>query len=120
MIDTLGNMLEDVVHGADVQYRGRVPDLIERSCDAYPAGTRLFADGSYAGQKHEAAVAHTDRLRIKITLRSDLVGFVVILPRRWTVERTLGWLTDAETSPKIGKSPSHRPKPGSSPPSSGG
>ncbi len=34
--DTLGNMLEGVVHGADVQDRDGAPDLIERSCDAYP------------------------------------------------------------------------------------
>ncbi len=34
--DTLGNMLEGVVHGADVQDRDGAPGLIERSCDAYP------------------------------------------------------------------------------------
>lgn len=48
--DTLGNMLEGVVHGADVQYRDGAPGLIERSCDAYRTLTRLYADGGYAGQ----------------------------------------------------------------------
>lgn len=86
--DTLGNMLEGVVHGADVQDRAGAPGLIERSCDTYPTLIRLYADGGYAGQKLEAAVAHIDRLTIKIIRRSDLVGFV-ILPQRWVVERSL-------------------------------
>ena len=97
--DTLGNMLEGVVHGADVQDRDGAPGLIERSCDAYPTLTKLFADGGYAGQKLEAAVAHIDRLTIEIIKRSDLAGpstllrrAFVILPRRWVVERTLAWL----------------------------
>jgi transposase len=90
--DTLGNMLEAVVHGADVQDRDGAPCLIERSCDGYPTLTRLYADGGYAGQKLEAAVAHIDRLTIEIIRRSDLTGFV-ILPRRWVVERTLARLS---------------------------
>ena len=56
--DTLGNMLEGVAHGADVQDRNGAPDMIKRSCDAYPTLARLFADGGYAGQKLEAAVTH--------------------------------------------------------------
>ena len=97
--DTLGDMLEGVVHGADVQDRDGAPGLIERSCDAYPTLVRLFADGGYAGQKLETAVAHIDRLTIEIIRRSDLTGpstslkrAFVILPRRWVVERTLAWL----------------------------
>ena len=54
------------VHGADVQGRDGALGLIERSCDAYPTLVRLFADGGYAGQKPEAAVAHIDRLTIEI------------------------------------------------------
>ena len=86
--DTLGNMLEGVVHGTDVQDRDGAPGLIERACDACPTLPRMFADGGYAGQKLEAAVAHIDRLTIEIIGRSDLAGFV-ILPRRRVVERTL-------------------------------
>lgn len=68
-----------------------LPNLIERSCYAYPALTRLSADAGYAGQKLEAAVAHIDRLTIEIIRRSDLTGLIV-LPRRWVVERALAWL----------------------------
>lgn len=78
VIDTLGNMLEGVVNGVDVRDRDGSPGLIEWSCDAYPTLARLFADGGYAGQKLEAAVAHIDRLTIEISRRSDLTSFVVL------------------------------------------
>ncbi len=89
--DTAGNMLEGMVHRADVQDRDGAPGLVERCRETYPMLARLFADGGYAGRKLEAAVAHIDRLTIEIIKRSDVRGFVV-LPRRWVVERTLAWL----------------------------
>ena len=109
--DTLGNMLEGVVHGADVQDRDGAPGLIERSCDAYPALIRLYADAGYAGRKLKAAVAHIDRLTIEIIRRSDFVGFVV-LPRRWGSNVPWRGSTDAGVSPRTGRPPSPRPRPG--------
>ncbi len=89
--DTAGNLLDALVHPADVQDRDGAPDLIERCRDAYPSLVRFFADGGYAGPKLEAAIAHLDRLAIEIIRRSDVRQFVV-LPRRWVVERTIAWL----------------------------
>jgi len=89
--DTAGNLLDALVHPADIQDRDGAPNLIERCRDAYPLLARLFADGGYAGQKLEAAIAHLDRLVVEIIRRSDLRRFVV-LPRRWVVERTFAWL----------------------------
>ncbi len=89
--DTAGNLLDGLVAPADIQDRDGAPDLIERCWDAYPSLSRLFADGGYAGQKLEAAIAHLDRLAIEIVKRSDARRFVV-LPRRWVVERTIAWL----------------------------
>ena len=86
--DTAGNLLDTLVHSADIQDRDGAPALIERSRDAYPSLVRFFADGGYAGQKLEAAIAHLDRLAIEIIKRSDAHRFV-ILPRRWVVERTI-------------------------------
>jgi transposase len=89
--DTAGNMLDGLGHPADIQDRDGAPGLIERCRDAYPSLARCFADGGYAGQKLETAIAHLDRLAIEIIKRSDIPGFVV-LPRRWVVERTIAWL----------------------------
>jgi hypothetical protein len=49
MTDALGNMLEGVSHGADVQGRDGAPYLIGQCCDAYPALARVLADGGNAG-----------------------------------------------------------------------
>ena len=89
--DTLGNMLEGVVHGAGVQDRDGAPGLIDQTSETYPTLVKLFADGGYAGQKLEAAVAHINRLSIDIIKRCN-TGKFVVLPHRWIVERTLAWL----------------------------
>ena len=87
-----GNMLEGIVHGADVQDRDGALDLINRTCDNYPAVKKLFADGGYAGEKLTTAVAHIEALAIEIVKRSDQVRGFVVLPKRWIVERTFAWL----------------------------
>ena len=69
----------------------RCPVLIERSCDANPTRTRLYANGGYAGQKREEALAHIDQRTIETIRPFDLAGFV-ILPRRLVVDRILAWL----------------------------
>ena len=89
--DTAGNLLDALVHSADIQDRDGAPGLIERCRDAYPSLARCFADGGYAGQKLGAAIAHLDRLAIEIVRCFDARRFVV-LPRRWVVERTIAWL----------------------------
>lgn len=89
--DTAGNLLDALVRPADIQDREGAPGLTERCRDAYPSLARFFADGGYAGQKLQTAIAHLDHLAIEIIRRSDIRCFV-ILPRRWVVERTIAWL----------------------------
>ena len=79
--DTVGNLLDALVHSADIQDRDGAPNLIARCRDAYPSLGRFFADGGYAGQKLETAIKHLDRLAIEIIRRSHVRHFVV-LPRR--------------------------------------
>ena len=107
--DTPGNMLE-AGHGADVQDCDLAPDLIERSCDAYPTLTRLYADGGYSEKKLEAAVAEIDRFKIEIIRRSNLASFV-FLPRCWVVERTLAWFSRCRRLAKDWQTSIPRPKP---------
>jgi putative transposase len=54
----------------------------------------IWADGGYAGQLLDWVrnLRVRNRLRMELVKRSDdLKGFKV-LPRRWVVERTFGWL----------------------------
>ena len=52
-----------------------------------------FVDGGYAGDETRRAAFEASRIRVSVVKRSDrsVKGFVV-LPKRWIVERTLGWL----------------------------
>lgn len=54
----------------------------------------LFADGGYAGAlvAWVYAIRSRNKLSLQIVKRSDTaIGFKV-LPKRWIVERTFGWL----------------------------
>jgi transposase len=52
----------------------------------------LTADACYQGPKVAKTVAVTGAWRIVIVKRSDVYR-VVILPKRWIVERTLAWIS---------------------------
>jgi len=90
--DTQGNLLDAMVHTADIQDRDGAPSLIQSARESYPTVTKLFADGGYAGEKLKTAVAHIENFAIDIIKRSDGAKGFVVLPRRWVVERTLAWL----------------------------
>nr|WP_306267791.1 IS5 family transposase [Pararhizobium sp. IMCC3301] len=90
--DTAGNMLEGIVHEASIQDRDGAPGLIEIVAEGHPTLTRLFADGGYAGEKLETALAHIEGLVVEIVKRSDQAKGFVVLPKRWIVERTFAWL----------------------------
>ena len=90
VVDTEGLILKAFVSEANL-YDGRVgswllPELRHR----FPRLTKLWADGTYAGEFVEQARALG--IEVEITTRlSDLPGFQVV-PRRWVSERTFGWL----------------------------
>ena len=92
MTDTAGNMLEGIVHEASIQDRDGAPGLIEIVTESFPTLEKLFADGGYAGEKLEAALAHIEGLALEIVKRSDSAKGFVVLPKRWIVERTFAWL----------------------------
>ena len=89
-MDTEGFVLKAFVSEAN-HYDGTVgtwllPELAKR----FPRLKKLWADGTYAGDFVEQARAYG--IDVEITTRlSDQPGFQLI-PRRWVVERTFGWL----------------------------
>jgi len=59
----------------------------------YPFLQKLFADGGYQGPKFRDAPAKAlPGLSVTIVKRSDTANGFEVLPRRWVVERTIGWL----------------------------
>ena len=68
--------------------------MLPRLANAYGWLKRIWADGGYAGQL-EGEVARLPRHRqidLEIVKRSDDVKSFKVLPKRWIVERTFGWL----------------------------
>ena len=58
----------------------------------YPFLLKLYADSGYQGPKFQQGLKRVrDQINVEIVKRSDLGKFIV-LPRRWIVERSIGWL----------------------------
>ena len=87
-------LLTVVVHSAAVQDRDGARSVPEAIRGRFHRLKKVWADGGYAGALVEW-VRDTFRARglvLEIVTRpGDVKGFVV-LPRRWVVERTFGWL----------------------------
>jgi transposase len=58
----------------------------------FPSLARAIADGGYQGEATAAEVRDHAGIPLQIVKRSDTVKGFVVLPKRWIVERTFGWL----------------------------
>lgn len=91
LVDTLGLLLTVVVHAANVQDRDGAKLVLEKARGKFLRLTLVWADGGYAGKLIEW-VQETCGWLLEIVKRNDDVQGFVVLPRRWIVERTFGWL----------------------------
>lgn len=85
-------LLAVVVHPANVQDRDGAEPLLRKARKMFPFVERIIGDAGYQGPKMAAAVARTGPWKIEIVRRCDKHKFVV-LPKRWIVERTIGWIS---------------------------
>ena len=90
--DTDGNLVGLQVHEADIQDRDGAVNVIASIRNLYPWLRHVFADGAYAGDKLQAALAAFGTWTIEIIKRSDTAKGFTVLPRRWVVERSFAWL----------------------------
>jgi putative transposase len=92
VVDTLGLILAVVVHAADIQDRDGAKLLLGRLLGGgFPRLKLIWADGAYGGDLVEWVKRFFGWVLEIVKRPKDQKGFVV-LPRRWVVERTLGWL----------------------------
>ncbi len=78
-----------VVHAADIQDRDGGRLVLEHLRGRFPRLQLIWADGGYRGQFVEWTL--TTFAWIVEIVKKPAEGFS-ILPRRWVVERTFGWL----------------------------
>ena len=90
-MDTLGLILVVVVHAADIQDRDGAKLAFETLRGRFHRLRIIWADGGYAGKLLDW-VKDTFRWTLEIVKRSDDLSGFVVLPKRWIVERTFGWL----------------------------
>uniref|UniRef100_UPI003F4930DF IS5 family transposase n=1 Tax=Streptomyces sp. CA-141956 TaxID=3240051 RepID=UPI003F4930DF len=90
VIDTVGLLLGVLVTAAGVQDSIAGQTLIERVAAERPTIRKTWVDGGY--RQHLVEHAATLSIDMHIVRRDPTTRAFTILPRRWTVERTLGWL----------------------------
>lgn len=90
-MDTLGLVLEAVVHAADIQDRDGARLVFKRIKRYFKKLTLIWADGGYAG-KLIAWAKHYRNWTLEIVKRTDKRKGFHVLPKRWIVERAFSWL----------------------------
>ncbi len=82
-----------VIHAADVQDRDGGVLVMATLFGPYPFLLKLYADGGYQGPQLKVALQRVTRqVNLEIVKRSDAAKAFIVLPKRWIVERTIGWL----------------------------
>lgn len=106
LVDTEGHLLAVLVHEADVNDREGARWINIRACGPWQTLQKLWADQGYTGDL-------ADWLREEYAIDLEIVmkpaeqqGFAV-LPRRWVVERSIGW---AGRSRRLSKDYEHWPE----------
>jgi transposase len=85
-------LLHAIIHAADVQDRDGGVLLMSTLFAMFPFLLKLYADSGYQGPKFQERLKRVCRqINVEIVKRSD-IGKFVVLPKRWIVERTIGWL----------------------------
>ena len=93
VVDTIGNLLEVVVHAANIQdYDGVKFVLSKLSTATRDKLQKLWADSIYNKQKLLDWIRDNLNAILEIVERSPNQQGFEVLPRRWVVERTFAWL----------------------------
>ena len=91
MVDTLGLLLAVAVHPANVQDRDGARLVLQRLLGRHERLRLIWADGAYGGKLVEWART-VGGWSLELVRRPAQQRTFRVLPRRWVVERTFGWL----------------------------
>jgi len=91
-VDTLGQLLAVMVTPANEQNRAQVAALAEQIQEVTGQSVEVaFVDQGYSGPQ-PAAVAEQYGIRLEVVKLPTAKRGFVLLPRRWVVERSFGWM----------------------------
>jgi transposase len=93
LVDTLGLVMGAVVTPADCPERDGARQVLRQVGGWFKGLRKLWVDGGYSGDAFAQWVReHWPKLEVEVVKRSDTARGFTVLPRRWIVERTFGWL----------------------------
>ena len=91
-VDTLGYLLALLVTPANEQDRHQVAELAKQVQDVTGDSVELtYVDQGYTGQQ-TAQDAEAHQMQLEVVKLSEAKRGFVLLPRRWVVERSQGWV----------------------------
>mgnify|MGYP006304263663 CR=1 FL=1 len=92
LLDTVGNILDVIFHAASVQdYQGGKA-LLRKVVETVDDLQKIWADGICGHGGLIEWVRETLAIILEIVKRPEEQQDFQVLPRRWVIERTLGWL----------------------------
>ena len=93
LVDTLGLVLGVLVTAANVPEREGAQSLLSRTLNWFSWLRRMWVDGGYSGPEFAEWVRGLrPKLAVEVVKRIEGASGFKVLPRRWVVERTFGWL----------------------------
>jgi putative transposase len=92
VVDTLGNLLEVLVHAAGIQDYHGAKELLLKLVQTVGSLKKLWADSIYKCCGLVDWVQETLHFILEVVEREPGQQGFVVLPRRWVVERTFAWL----------------------------
>ena len=93
-VDVLGLPHTIMLTAANVNDRKGAVDMIGYYCrntDYLSDIKKVLVDGGYSGENFADAVKEISNAEVEVVRRNELHKFLV-LPKRWIVERSFGWL----------------------------
>ena len=92
-VDTLGHLLSMYVTPANEQERAQVQELAKAVQEVTNEHVELaYVDQGYTGEEAADAAAEQG-IRLEVVKLPEAKRGFVLLPRRWVVERSFGWLS---------------------------
>ena len=91
-VDTLGNLLALKVTAANEQERAQVAELARKVQEVTGGSVEIgYVDQGYTGED-AARQAENEGIKLEVVKHTEAKKGFVLLPRRWVVERSFGWL----------------------------
>ena len=89
VVDTMGNLVQVIVHAANVHDTKAGCDVSKRAVEQYPTFEAFSGDAGYRGTAVEFV---ENTLQLKLHISKKIKDAFAVLPVRWIVEGTFAWL----------------------------